>query len=280
MLLVSGVLLVIGLIGEYKLPFWHPRLEFFELLVLIGCAGELLADGGVFVFSERLQKIEHTQISDLAAQTKNAKGDAEQAKQDAGEAKDKAQAASDIAGPAKEKADAAKTEADGVKTVADQAEQSAKKADAVAAKAESDLAASLERTARLEALLSWRTVTPEQKSVLRKLLFKFRPLLPLRGLKISFQYVNQNPEAEEYSNELKDAIDGLGAEISDPMGAEFFGVKSLQGVIVVANPVRNQGARVLSDSLNLAGIPVLGQRDDNMDEHDIKIIVALKPRTK
>ena len=105
---------MIGLIGEYRLQFWHPRLEFFELLVLIGCAGELLADGGIFVFSEHLQKIEHTQISDLAIQASSAAGDARQAKRDAGDAKGKAQAASEIAGPAKVTADEAKGKADAV----------------------------------------------------------------------------------------------------------------------------------------------------------------------
>ncbi len=53
LLLVFGAVLTIGALGEYKK---FPRLlkapvETFELLVVIGIAGELLADGAIFVFS-------------------------------------------------------------------------------------------------------------------------------------------------------------------------------------------------------------------------------------
>ena len=50
-LLIFGVILVIGLIGEYKVPERDKRLmKVFEMLVIIGVAGELLADGGNIPF--------------------------------------------------------------------------------------------------------------------------------------------------------------------------------------------------------------------------------------
>lgn len=61
-LLVFALLVVVGLIGENKLPWWHHRLKIFEILVTIGCAGELLADGGVFVFSRHLETLSDLEV--------------------------------------------------------------------------------------------------------------------------------------------------------------------------------------------------------------------------
>ncbi len=60
-LLIFGLVLTVGALGEYKmLPAFAlkpvPR-KFFELMVAAGIAGELIADGGVFLFSRHLQII-------------------------------------------------------------------------------------------------------------------------------------------------------------------------------------------------------------------------------
>jgi hypothetical protein len=63
--LLFGVVLVMGLIGEIvKSPIhrWYKR---FELMVVIGVAGELLGDGGIFVFTERLEAINETEVAQL-----------------------------------------------------------------------------------------------------------------------------------------------------------------------------------------------------------------------
>src|ERR1700733_381773 len=70
-LLVFGAILVLGIFGEYKklpsrlLTVWPATA--FEILVMIGVAGELLGDGGVFVFSSRLQSIEDRELSDMGS---------------------------------------------------------------------------------------------------------------------------------------------------------------------------------------------------------------------
>ncbi len=57
-LLIFGIVLVVGLIGEVaKSERWKKRLRIFELMVIIGVAGELVADGGIFVFSSHLEAI-------------------------------------------------------------------------------------------------------------------------------------------------------------------------------------------------------------------------------
>jgi hypothetical protein len=162
-------------------------------------------------------------------------------------------------------------------TLAEDAENNIVSAKEQAAEAESRLAKATERTLRLEQQLSWRTVTPEQKEKLEKLLLWPRLFLPLRKLKVSIQYLNQNPEAEEYAHELKDALGGFGAEISEPNGVELFGAKALQGTIMSANPARNPDATLLLKAMNDAGIPVSGQTADGMDEHNVVVTVGSKP---
>ena len=71
MLLIFGGILVLGIFGEYKklpkqlLLLWPASV--FEILVMVGVAGELLGDGGVFVFSSHLQSIEDHELSSLGS---------------------------------------------------------------------------------------------------------------------------------------------------------------------------------------------------------------------
>src|ERR1035438_4337888 len=71
MLLVFGGVLVLGIFGEYKklpkrlLLLWPATI--FEILVMVGVAGELLGDGGVFIFSSHLQSIEDQELSSLGS---------------------------------------------------------------------------------------------------------------------------------------------------------------------------------------------------------------------
>jgi hypothetical protein len=79
-LLLFGVLLTVGLIGEYaKAERWKIHVKTFEMLVIIGVAGELLADGGIFLFSSHLQTIADQDIADLTITAGNAKASAKDA---------------------------------------------------------------------------------------------------------------------------------------------------------------------------------------------------------
>src|ERR1700693_116815 len=66
-LLTFGLGLLVGILGEYKkLPrFLIGPKELFEILVVIGVAGEFIGDGGIFLFSSQLQTIEEREISRL-----------------------------------------------------------------------------------------------------------------------------------------------------------------------------------------------------------------------
>src|SRR5437870_4108268 len=72
-LLLFGILLVIGLIGEYaKSEQWKKHVRVFEMFVIIGVAGELLADGGIFLFSSHLQTIADMEIGEAVLRASKA----------------------------------------------------------------------------------------------------------------------------------------------------------------------------------------------------------------
>lgn len=198
-----------------------------------------------------------------------------------GEAEITAGAANERAGKLEAANISLQNEVGAARREADLSELDAASARKEAAVAENDRASALERTKRLEAGLSWRTVAPEQRSKLRTLLASStRLLMPLAGLKINITYLNSDAEAQEYADELKDALDGLGAEIAGPSGVMMIGGPGFripEGVILTANPFRNRLVNSLIISLNGAGIPVSGVRDGNMNEHDFSILVGAKP---
>ena len=83
-LLLFGVVLVVGLIGEYaESERWKKWVKLFEMMVIIGVAGELLADGGIFLFSRQLEAISEVEIAGLNKE-------AGEARRTAGEANERA----------------------------------------------------------------------------------------------------------------------------------------------------------------------------------------------
>jgi hypothetical protein len=104
-LLGFGLLLVAGLIGEYaKSERWKKHVRVFEMFVIIGVAGELLADGGIFLFSRHLQIIADLEIADAAKEAVDAKTSARGAADASSRAKSSADAAGVASGEAQQKA--------------------------------------------------------------------------------------------------------------------------------------------------------------------------------
>ncbi len=99
-LLFFGLVLVVGIFGEYKkVPKRFARWpkELFEILVMVGVAGELLGDGGVFLFSHRLQTLEGADIQALDVKAEKAGSKATNALTKSGMALSQAGAANDAA---------------------------------------------------------------------------------------------------------------------------------------------------------------------------------------
>jgi hypothetical protein len=126
-LLLFGILLVVGLIIEYRAEHGSRWMKFGELLVIIGVAGELLGDGGIFLFSRRLQIIADQEIAELTRVSGNAKVSAD--------------AAADAASRAKSSADKAQQRTDEVAKQADALTSRMEGASKQLGKLESNLAA-------------------------------------------------------------------------------------------------------------------------------------------
>jgi hypothetical protein len=74
-LLLFGALLVLGLVGEYsESASWKRYIKTFELFVILGVAGELIADGAIFLLSSHLQTLSDVEVARLnnAAESANA----------------------------------------------------------------------------------------------------------------------------------------------------------------------------------------------------------------
>ena len=62
-LFLTTLLVVIGLMGEYrKGDWWKRNVHIFEMLVVLGVAGEMVTESGAFWYSLRLQGIEEAEI--------------------------------------------------------------------------------------------------------------------------------------------------------------------------------------------------------------------------
>ena len=80
MLLFCGALLTAGIIGEYaKSKWWLDRLRIWKLSVIFGVLVEMLSDGGIFLFSRRLQRLEGAEITQLGTRSSKAFNDANSA---------------------------------------------------------------------------------------------------------------------------------------------------------------------------------------------------------
>ncbi len=100
-LLFFGLLLVVGLIGEYaESDRWKKHVKVFTMCVIIGVAGELFADGGIFLFSRHLQTIAEKEIADLTQTAGNARTSADKAADAASRAGKAADHAETVAGRA------------------------------------------------------------------------------------------------------------------------------------------------------------------------------------
>lgn len=155
-----------------------------------------------------------------------------------------------------------------------------------AADAESRLADETARTKRLEAELSWRTVTPEQEKEIKDFLspFLFNPQLRLSGLKIEFEYNNSDLEGYEYAEELakalRDQLGGFGAEVGEPRGVVSIGGPPATGLIMSVRRADDRAAILLQLALKAAGINAPGNPNSfgKEPEMTIKFFVGAKPK--
>lgn len=146
----------------------------------------------------------------------------------------------------------------------------------------------IERAQRLESQLSWRTVTPEQTEKIQGFLapLRLKSLQPFFGVKIGFSYLAGDAEAGEYAEELanalRKALEGFGAEISEPKSEMDMGWGAPPTGLFIQIRSRSDGAAPaagwLQHALKNANIDAVGQEGNRDPEISIMFFVAPRPK--
>jgi hypothetical protein len=214
LLLLSGLVLLIGIWGEYrKGEKWKKWLAVFQIMVLAGIGVELIADAGVFVFSENLQKLEGADIQALDKKARDAGDRADDALgklkttlERAETADITSKAAVDKSGKAEHSASNALDLAKGARQEADSFEKDIVSANEKAAAAESKVAEASKRaadaSAELDRLKSPRSLTnvPELVETLR----------PFKGTEFMFASVFSDDESFKLLQQIEAVLDQAG----------------------------------------------------------------------
>jgi hypothetical protein len=254
-LLVAGLLLVVGIIGEYSstsedLKKWRTA---FEMIVVLAIAGELMADGGVFVFSRHLQAISDAELARVTLDVGNTRLAANKA------------------------ADAALR----VSILAEHAVVASGKANALAKSARLQVAAldeeaknAQDRAVRLEREVAWRKLTPSDVNSI------CAALAPLAGTKIEIQSLSGDAEGSEYAEDFADVLGSrrCGWVVTGPTTVVVFGGRVPEGIFIKVRSENNPPASLLQKTLGLIGIAAPGEKDSNIPEGSITLFVGAKPR--
>jgi hypothetical protein len=245
-LLVFGVLLTAGLIGEY-VERWKKWAKLFLMLVIIGVAGELIADGGIFLFSRQLETIAELQIAGLNKQAGDAWNAAESAK---ATAKGFESQIADANARAKSaEAQVASANAASRDAVAKVSTAEARIAEATARAAEAGQKAEAERLERLklEAIVAPRSLSLDQQHEIAEACRKFHG----HGVLV-FSY-GQDGEAAALGGQIISALQSVHIVVADARSSAVITGGFETGVHVSGPKVEHEFVSVLGDALSRIG---------------------------
>jgi hypothetical protein len=246
-LLVFGIVLVIGLVGEYaKSDRWRKHVKKFEMMVILGVAGELIADGGVFLFSGHLQTIADAELAAVITQV--------------GAANLSANRAADAADRANSSAQQANEQAVDAGLAAGRAKTLAVRAAVQAAKAHREAEVTLQR-------LAWRRISPTQHRHFVSI------LSPYKGSIVAFTRL-VDPEAGEFADALLGVLrdSGWNWELNN-VGI----MPGAYGLLCSVNDTTPAG-KALVLVLRALPPPVRIESDERLKGNAIaRIVVGLKP---
>ena len=250
LLLICGLMLVIGIAGEYeKLPkrLFPWSASIFVTLVIVSIFGEVVADAGVFIFSKHLQTLEGADIQTLSQKS-------ELALRHADDADSKAQSAAALLDIAKSNADTAKQSAGRAQTLAHDARKEADsfERDIVTAKqqaalAESHLADALKQTADATAELN-RLKSPRILTNVSMLVTEMRQF---RDTNYKFVSVYPNDESIALLKSIDDVLQQAGwvrqSQQGLNLGIPALNISDAHGTFLVAEGI-NTGVEITADS--------------------------------
>jgi len=254
---------------------------------MVGVAGELLGDGGVFVFSRHLQVIEDTELTSLgsnaeqlAVRLKTLGDKTTQTESTASIASAKANEAVTASGNALNLARGAHQEAESFEKDIVSAKKQAADAEAHLEDALLKAAKAQSEVLKLQEAAAWRDFSKAQAD---ELISTIKPRLTRRPpFTVSIDCLVGNPEAKRYGDQLSKALAiALGLNIEEPIGLS--GCTQCTGVVVFVNASSNEDLKGSAKNLAdfLAGVGVKGTKfsidpSNGMGANNIKIIVGPK----
>jgi hypothetical protein len=262
-LLLFGLLLVVGLVGEYaESERWKKYVKAFEMLVILGVAGELLADAGVFTFSARLQSLSDVEVARLKVAAESANATAKQFESQIAEANSKA--------------DSARTNAESFRLDIAKANERAAKAEVRAAEANLELTK----------LKTPRTLNPRQQERAAEKLRAFARMQFDTALLT-------DPETQALLPKIEDILTSAGWIQIDWTGSDIVftrsnrhiaGTISVSGVVIQIHAEKvaqfATAANALALALSAEGIAAkaeLGLGVPNTNPNAIHVLIGKKP---
>lgn len=213
-LLIFGLMVAVGVLGESaKSKRWENWKRTFELLVIIGVAGELFADGAIFISSRHLQTISDGELGAVVTEAGDAKSSADNAANAAQRATDSAKQAESLAHAARQEAESFEKEIASANKHALAAEahiqealtESAKAAEE-ARNARREQAAITAENLRLQQQINPRRLSESQK---RDLIAKLTAVLPFNVI-FDLPASNDTSEVFDFTDDLKDVFVKMG----------------------------------------------------------------------
>lgn len=265
------MLVVLGLVVEYipeiadiartrPFPWKKVHVVIGGVLITLGVAGELYIEG-------RASKVE----TDLRSANDKLYGDIDAKAEKAGkstiQALDTASSANALAGKAEATAGKSDALAKSASLQVAALDKEATDAGQRAVKAEQE-------AARLRQLVEWRSLSSGQVDVLCKALF------PFAGTKIDITSLSGDAEGSEYAQEFADALGSTrcGWVVTGPGTIAMVGGRVPEGLFIKVKAETNFSAASLQRTLRLLGIAAPGEKDVNVPEGGLGLLVAARPR--
>jgi len=254
-LLVFGVLLVVGLVGEYaESEKWKRYVKTFEMFVILGVAGELFADGGIFLFSSHLQTIADQEIAEVTKRAGDAKDSAIKAADAATVAKAAADAAGIEAGKAETSAGVAIGKSDRANAAAGKALGTSKAATHAATEAQKNIEGVAEQADDLDRAI-WQTQFLVSARSLRNRELLISTLRKFNKKKVVLESFIGDAEGWGLCNSLFNAANNAEMDPVNNCGKEYFSPPLLTGILIFGSTKQEiaEFSNIMADAIDPGG---------------------------
>jgi hypothetical protein len=258
---------------EFHIPAWVKLVVSFGwLLIVVGVAGEFVADSFVSKADGFVQKFDEILLADAQKKTGTASERAAKAFERATQTEREASQENERAAQALAAAELARKDAEGLELQISQAKERAAAAEQHAAEANEKTEEEHTARLKLEAQLAPRRVSSEQEAMMKA---------RLRGFKkyqITLFAIAGNPETSDFAADLESVFKAAGFTVENTPGMLFGG--TARGLFASVGTNRVEDAKLLAQALFDAGLittPLPAEVNNATDAAD-KLLLRIGPK--